>query len=425
MWNKPWKLAEGFLIGGGLIVVGLLLQITVGEIDWQAFAFPVNIILLVAYLFAVVGMYAARNRVYLFRFLGSYAAAVPALAYAVALTAIMGLTRQVPDGHPSVDPLGLSKMLSLWSFVLVYVWLSVIVAQATLHRLHHFRWRDIPFLLNHAGLLIVLLCATLGNADMRRLKMKIHISSPEWRATDANGRVYELPIAMQLKDFTIEEYPPKLMLVDAQTGEPRPKEKPLTLLVDSSFRSADLYGWHIHLNKRLEEAAPLMSRDTTNYLPWHSSGAVCAVNITATSSDGRQKKTGWVTCGSYHFPYQVLSLDGKVCIAMPEREPQRYVSTVEVMTKAGLHTLKKIEVNHPLNIEGWKIYQLSYDTQMGKWSETSVLELVYDPWLPFVYIGLGMMMLGAVCMFLSLQRRKTDSVIIPKANPETEKGAQE
>ena len=54
-----------------------------------------------------------------------------------------------------------------------------------------------------------------------------------------------------------------------------------------------------------------------------------------------------------------------------------------------------------------------------------MLELVYDPWLPFVYIGLGMMMLGAVCMFLSLQRRKTDSVIIPKANPETEKGAQE
>ena len=139
MWNKPWKLAEGFLIGGGLIVVGLLLRITVGEIDWQAFAFPVNIILLVAYLFAVVGMYAARNRVYLFRFLGSYAAAVPALVYAVALTAIMGLTRQVPDGHPSVDPLGLSKMLSLWSFVLVYVWLSVVVAQATLHRLHHFR----------------------------------------------------------------------------------------------------------------------------------------------------------------------------------------------------------------------------------------------------------------------------------------------
>lgn len=53
-----------------------------------------------------------------------------------------------------------------------------------------------------------------------------------------------------------------------------------------------------------------------------------------------------------------------------------------------------------------KIYQLSYDTSMGRWSETSVLELVRDPWLPFVYVGLGMMMLGAVFMFLSLQRRK-------------------
>ena len=316
-------------------------------------------------------------------------------------------------------------MLSQWAFVWVYLWLSVIVAQATIHRLVHFRWRDVPFLLNHTGLLVVLLCATLGNADMRRLKMTVHLSSPEWRATDNNGKVYSLPIAMQLKRFTIEEYPPKLMLVDAKTGSPIPKEKPATLLLDSVFRSGSLMGWHIRLNQRLDEAAPLMTRDTTNYLPWHSSGAVCAVNITATSPDGRLKKTGWTTCGSYHFPYQVLSLDGKVCIAMPEREPQRYVSTVEVMTKAGLHAVERIEVNRPLSIEGWKIYQLSYDTQMGRWSETSVLELVSDPWLPFVYAGLGMMMLGAVCMFLSLQRRKSSSVVVSKANPETEKGPQE
>ena len=149
-----------------------------------------------------------------------------------------------------------------------------------------------------------------------------------------------------------------------------------------------------------------MTRDTTNYLPWHSSGAVTAISITATSPNGKVKKTGWVTCGSYHFPYQVLSLDGKISIAMPEREPQRYLSSVELMTQAGLHAFADIEVNRPLSVEGWKIYQLSYDTSMGRWSETSVLELVRDPWLPFVYAGLGMMMLGAVFMFLSLQRRK-------------------
>ena len=26
MWNKPWTMKEGFLIGGGLIFAGLMLQ---------------------------------------------------------------------------------------------------------------------------------------------------------------------------------------------------------------------------------------------------------------------------------------------------------------------------------------------------------------------------------------------------------------
>ena len=83
MWNKPWKLTEGFLIGGGLVVVGLLLQISVGGINWEAFAFPVNIVLLAVYWLAMMAMYALRGRVYAFRFATSYAAAVPALVYAV------------------------------------------------------------------------------------------------------------------------------------------------------------------------------------------------------------------------------------------------------------------------------------------------------------------------------------------------------
>lgn len=406
MWKRPWKMVEGFSIGAGLVIVGLLLQFSAGPIAWSNLSYPVNIIILACYLLAMALVFALRNKVYSFKFLSSYASAVPALAYAVALTAIMGLTRQMPDGHQAADPLGLTRMLSFWPFVLVYIWVSVIVAQATIAKAVRFKWRDVPFMLNHAGLLIVMLCATLGNADMKRLNMTIHKTSPEWRATDEAGKKVELPLAIQLKDFQIYEYPPKLMLVDGKTGDPIPKDKPITVVVDSSFTTGNLHGWTVKLNKRIEEAAPLMTRDTTNYLPWHSSGAMIALNITATSPDGKITKTGWVTCGSYHFPYQVLSLDGKVCIAMPEREPQRYISCVELMTQAGLHAFADIEVNHPLSVEGWKVYQLSYDTSMGRWSETSVLELVKDPWLPYVYVGLGMMMLGAVFMFLSLQRRK-------------------
>lgn len=44
MWKKPWHIKEGFLIGGGLILLGLLLQVTVGPVDWSFFAWPFAII---------------------------------------------------------------------------------------------------------------------------------------------------------------------------------------------------------------------------------------------------------------------------------------------------------------------------------------------------------------------------------------------
>lgn len=408
MWKKPWHFKEGFTIGGGLLVVGLMLHFSVGAINWEAFAFPVNIIILSVYLAMMGVIYSLRPKIYAFKFLGTYTSAIPALLYAVVLTTIMGLIRQAGNDQPTSFSLGLDRMLSFWPFVIIYVWLSVIVAQTTIHRLIHFRWGNIPFFLNHAGLLIILLCATLGNADMQHYKMTIHLSSPEWRALDDKGKMHELPIAIQLKDFTIDEYPPKLMLIDAKTGVPIPEKHPITLLLDSVFKTGDLQGWTVSLNKKLDESAPMMTKDTTNYLPWHSSGAVTAVNITAISKDGKKEKTGWVTNGSYQFPYQILPLDDKVSIAMPEREPQRYASKVEIMTQSGKHEVGVIEVNKPYAIDGWKIYQVSYDVKMGKWSDTSVVELVKDPWLPFVYTGILMMMLGAIVMFMTAQRKKED-----------------
>jgi hypothetical protein len=48
---------------------------------------------------------------------------------------------------------------------------------------------------------------------------------------------------------------------------------------------------------------------------------------------------------------------------------------------------------------GWKLYQLSYDERFGKYSPTSTIELVKDPWLPVVYLGVFMMIAGAIYLF--------------------------
>ena len=36
MWTKPYGMKEGFLIGGGLIIAGLMLELSSGPGDWDA-----------------------------------------------------------------------------------------------------------------------------------------------------------------------------------------------------------------------------------------------------------------------------------------------------------------------------------------------------------------------------------------------------
>ena len=292
MWTKPYGMKEGFLIGGGLIFAGLMLELSVGPVDWDAFRWPVNSIVLAGFLALIAIIFLLRKRVYGFQFIGTYKAAIPALVYAVVLTIIMGLTRQEVNGT------WLNNMLSFWPFVLIYVYIAVILGQIILRRMLHFQWkRDIPFLLNHLGLFLAMTTATLGNADMQRLKMITVKGEPEWRALTLQQQIVEMPIAIELKEFIMETY-----------------------------------------------------------------------------DDG---------------------------------SPRRFASDIQILTKTGKNIQTTVEVNKPVEVDGWKIYQYGYDTQMGAMSQTSILELVSDPWLPLVYTGIYMMLAGAVCMFILGGRRKS------------------
>ena len=292
MWTKPWTMKEGFLIGGGLIAAGLALELSVGPVNWDAFAWPANGIVLGGFLILIAIIWALRKKMYGCQFIGTYKAAIPTMVYAVVLTIIMGLTRQETNGS------WLNNMLSFWPFVLIYVMMAVILGQVVIRRLTHLtNWkRDIPFLLNHLGLFLAMTTATLGNADMQRLKMITSLGEPEWRALTQEGAVKEMPLAIELKQFIMETY-----------------------------------------------------------------------------DDG---------------------------------SPKRFASDIQILTKSGKNIQTTVDVNKPAEVEGWKIYQYGYDTQMGAKSQISILELVSDPWLPLVYTGIYMMLGGALCMFVFGGRRK-------------------
>ena len=303
MWTKPYRMKEGFLIGGGLMIVGLLLQLSVGPVDWDVFRWPVNGFVLAGFLGIIALIFLLRKRVYGCRFIGTYQAAIPALVYVVVLTIVMGMTRQKSLTSPIEEgSWWINYMLNFWPFVLIYVYIAVILGQIILRRTFNFHFsvfnlkRDIPFLLNHLGLFLAMTTATLGNADMQRLKMIAVKGESEWRALNPQQQIVEMPFKIELKEFVMETY-----------------------------------------------------------------------------DDG---------------------------------SPRRFASDIQILTKKGEDIRTTIEVNKPVEVDGWKIYQYGYDTQMGAMSQISILELVSDPWLPLVYTGIYMMLAGAVCMFVLGGRKR-------------------
>lgn len=423
MWTQPYSYQEGTAISMGLLITGGLLQVAAGPLNWMIFVWPGNIVTLAFLLVALVVIYLLRSRFYFLRFITTPQAAVPALATAAVLTVIMGLTRQVPENRSAADPIGLTKMLNFWPFILIYLWNVIIVGEVAIRQVCHFQKRHIPSLTCHTGLFIFIVCGTLGSADMQKLKMYCEEGQPEWRALDAYNNVVELPFAIQLNRFTIDEYPPKLMVVSMSTGLPQPADKPQTLVVDKgTSTSGTLLGWNISISKYLDNAMPSTMMKMMRGMPegmasrmkmdqvgmrlneggfesYKGKGAATAVYVVATK--GKARHAGWVSSGSYLFPISGVSLSGGLEIVMPNREPMRYASNVNIYTqKDELNIPATIEVNQPYSLGDWKIYQLSYNEQMGKWSNVSVFELVKDPWLPYTYVGLFLLMAGALLMFI-------------------------
>lgn len=273
-------------MGGGLLFVGLMLQVAMGPIRWELFAWPVNLIVLVLLLAAIGIMFLLRRKVYAFEWLMHAGAAVPCLVYAAALTILMGLLPQVRTGGVP----WLSQMLRFWPFVLIWTWMMLISALAALNHIFRWKMKEIPFILNHLGVVVAIVAATLGNADIQSLQMTVFTDEPEWRAVDDAGTLHEPGLAIELHKFTLEEY-----------------------------------------------------------------------------EDGT---------------------------------PKRFASDITVYTEDGKTIPGTVEVNKPLKVNGWKIYQYGYDVRMGPESTYSVFQLVRDPWIFWVYLGIFMMIAGALCLML-------------------------
>lgn len=328
----------------------------------------------------------------------------------------MGFIRQAGPNETEttqglIDDWGFSQMVSSWAFIFMMVYLISVLGLVTIRRISHFRWRkDIPFVLNHAGLFITLIAAVLGNSDIRRLQMAATKGNAEWRAMDEKQQLVELPLAIELDSFGIEEYAPKLMLVNPVNGQSLPIADPAIFSIEYVPFRCEMMGWQIEVEKLYDMAGSISDTDTTRFVEYHSSGATTAALVTAFNPEQNIRKKGWICCGSYVFPLRPLALDSNIFLVMPQREPKKFTSKVTIFCKDGQTISSTIKVNKPLRVKGWNIYQLSYDQPKGRWSEVSILELVSDPWLPLVYTGFYMMMAGALTLLFGKRKLIEDGM---------------
>lgn len=411
MWQFPWRYKESIAIIGGIVLIGFILQLTVGGFNFFLLQSPVNLILGgVILLFLVLFSFTRQSSFY--QWFSGVPFSVSIIAALLILSLIMGLTPQVTQVNPhNIDLftlLGFRQITSSWAFVLIYLVTLLSLGSLIVRRLIAFRKQDYAFYFNHIGLWILLFAAGLGASDIKRYVMHVQEGEVEWRVYSENKDVLELPIAIQLNDFDMEEYPPKLTIIDRETGEMQPENKPDFFQIDEKRPSGSLVDWDIELEEYIHQA--IRNSDST-YQMVPMPGSSPAAKVSAKNRTTCEMTEGWVCGGNMAQLYMTLPLDSQYCIVMTKPEPKRFTSDINVFLENGddMHTI--LEVNKPLRIGSWTIYQYGYDNQAGRMSSYSSLELVYDPWLYPVYAGIGLLVIGSVCMLWSgnnKKRRKND-----------------
>lgn len=404
LWETPWGYVESFFVGFGLILTGFCLEVFVGSNELMIMSFPTNLYFLLSYVLVLFAGYKWFSHIQLIRWLSKVPASISSIALVTLLVMIMGIIPQVPSENPIVSRFGLNHMTQNWAFILILFQFLTCLGLVTIKRLLQFDWSNLGFILNHLGLFIALIAGVLGVGDLQRVTVDLYENKPSWIARDINNKSIELPFAFYLNDFLIEEYNPKIALVDNQTGSIAHNNGKNLYLV-SKEENYFFKNYRVEVKDYLPSAGRVLDR----YLKVNEVGSPPAAYLEVRDTEKDTIINGWISSGSFRSPYESLKISDDYSLVMTIPEVKKFSSDIDILTKEGERIKTVLEVNQPFQFEGWEIYQLSYDDKMGKWSQLSVIELVRDPWLPVIYFGVFMMIFGAVYMFWMGSKTKKET----------------
>lgn len=276
-----------------------------------------------------------------------------------------------------------------WFYYVIMLAMVSGMGLALVDDLWHIRRRKPAMTLAHLSVFVVLVAGLFGSGDKRSANLEAHLDSPVSEAVGDNGQVVHLPFMLTLESFTIEQYPPKLMLSGSENlaGMDIVGEGGVVVLDD----------WRLTVLEAYYMAMP----EGGSFFEFNHVGAEPAVLVRAENRTSGQSAEGWVSCGSFMFDPVSLPLPDGQELYMPQPMPKRYESKVHAVDDKGRDYDFDIAVNHPARIGKWRIYQADYDASRGRWSALSIFQCVYDPWYPVIKAGLWMILVSALLMFVT------------------------
>ncbi|MFC2107020.1 hypothetical protein ACFLRY_01665 [Bacteroidota bacterium] len=390
LWKHPFGYKEGFIIVLLVLFAGFIVEwiikSPVGLPGW-----PINLIILaifVGYLL-VVQLFIKHPFI---KWLSTPKAGISAISVFTVLVLLMGFIPQNNNNSSAlVHFLGLDHVTNSWGYFLVSIYLMIILGLTTIRRIYPFSVKNFAFFLNHGGLWIVIAAASLGSSDLWRLSLPIEENEVSFTVYDQNKQAYQLPFAVKLMDFDIDVYPPRVGMMKNTDGRLL-MEKDENLIDAEEGNEGTLNDYEIHIVKYIEDA--VYTEDS--YTLSEETGASPAAFVIVIDPTKNDTVFGWVSCGSFAMRSRFLPVNQEYSIAMLEPTPDKYSSVLRFYYDMQNYEEVKLEVNKPYSFMGWEVYQVGYNEEMGKWSNLSVLEFVKDPWLPFVYAGIFMMLLGSL-----------------------------
>ncbi|WP_270721362.1 cytochrome c biogenesis protein ResB [Bacteroides hominis] len=210
-------------------VIAALLQTMTGNFPLSFFAFPLNVIIAVIWVYLLWRLYKEGNKLPLTRFLLSSRTSILSILLLIGGSLVIGLFPQLSEAEAASisgvpASLGCYNFMTSWIFIAILFLLLSNLTMVVIHAFYHRVPEKKRFLLNHLGVWFALFAGFFGSSDVQTLRIPLYAGQPGREAYSMDGKAYYLDYELELYSFNTEYYPngmPSRFAADVRIGEQR------------------------------------------------------------------------------------------------------------------------------------------------------------------------------------------------------------